>query len=130
MCLKSLPLYNSGSVCFTVTNGQPKIGQIHENVFSYRDNKFYSFKVRTIDRYKKIKINDFNLNNIWNNFFHWIYFHSFDVELIKGAINSSNEMPPPPSPAAPETIASNTNSQPALTGSLSKINFFRVWLNE
>ena len=52
VCLKSLPLYNSGSVCFTVTNGQPKIGQISENVFSYRDNKFYSFKVRTIDRYK------------------------------------------------------------------------------
>ena len=104
VCLKSLPLYNVGSIGFVVRNGQPKIGQINEHVFNYRDNKQYTFKVRPVESFEHI---------------------------VNITSNSVNEMPPPPSPSMMDFSSNNTSttttSQPnqtLLTGSLSKIIIF------
>lgn len=47
--LKSLPLYNHGTIGFTVKDGQPRIGQINEHVFMFRDSKAFKFKLRTTE---------------------------------------------------------------------------------
>ena len=109
VCLKSLPLYNTGSIGFAVRAGQPKIGQISDHVFLYRDNKNYTFKVRPIESF----------DNIVNS---------------TGSGGATNEMPPPPSPSvvmdftcAPAQSGATSNITQPLTGSLSKrylISFF------
>lgn len=57
VCLKSLPLYNIGTIGITVKDGQPRIGQLNEHVFSYRDNKFYKFKIKSLENISKFLLN-------------------------------------------------------------------------
>ncbi len=47
--LKSLPLYNIGTIGITVKDGVPKIGQLNEHVFMFRDNKPFKFKIKTVE---------------------------------------------------------------------------------
>jgi hypothetical protein len=92
--LKSLPLYNIGTVALTVKDGQPRIGQLNEHVFALRDSKSYKFKIKNTDYFKDAYFNN-NINN-----------------------NSNNaDMPPPPSPTV-DISAQIVTPQP-LTGSLS-----------
>jgi hypothetical protein len=50
--LKTFPLYNSGTVAITINDGQPKIGQIMEHLFSFKDSKFFKFKLKAPDSFK------------------------------------------------------------------------------
>lgn len=52
--LKSLPLYNNGTVGFTVKDGVPRIGQINEHVFLFRDTKSFKFKLKSADGFTDI----------------------------------------------------------------------------
>lgn len=49
--LKSLPLYNNGTVGFTVKDGMPRLGQINEHVFMLRDQKAFKFKTKPADSF-------------------------------------------------------------------------------
>jgi E3 ubiquitin-protein ligase EDD1 len=50
--LKTFPLYNSGTVAITIKDGQPKIGQIMEHLFSFKDSKLFKFKLKPPDSFK------------------------------------------------------------------------------
>jgi len=49
--LKSLPLYNSGTVAFTYRDGLPRLGQIAEHVFMFRDTKAFRFRVKPAESF-------------------------------------------------------------------------------
>jgi len=55
--LKSLPLYNSGTIGITVKEGQPKIGQLNEHVFALRECKSYKFRIKTAENFKETFLN-------------------------------------------------------------------------
>ncbi len=87
--LKSLPLYNIGTVALTVKDGQPRIGQLNEHVFALRDSKSYKFKIKNTDYFKDAYFN----NNINNNSNKDIEIKSYQDALYKttiGNIVSSN----------------------------------------
>lgn len=52
--LKSLPLYNVGTIGITCKDGQPKIGQLNEHVFSLRDCKSFKFKIKSPESFKDV----------------------------------------------------------------------------
>ncbi len=52
VCLKTLPLYNSGTIAFTVKDGQPRLGQSTEHLFSLRDTKTGKFRIRTAESFR------------------------------------------------------------------------------
>ena len=49
--LKSLPIYNSGAVGITVREGLPRIGQLNEHVFMFRDSKSFKFRVKSAESF-------------------------------------------------------------------------------
>ncbi len=51
--LKTFPLYNSGTIAVTIKDGQPKIGQIMEHLFSFKDSKLFKFKLKIPDSFKE-----------------------------------------------------------------------------
>ncbi len=55
--LKSLPLYNIGTIGVIVKEGQPKIGQLSEHVFALRDCKSFKFKIKTPENFKDSVLN-------------------------------------------------------------------------
>ena len=50
--LKTFPLYNSGTIAITIKDGQPKIGQIMEHLFSFKDSKLFKFKLKSPENFK------------------------------------------------------------------------------
>ena len=89
--LKSLPLYNIGTIGITVKDGQPKIGQLNEHVFALRDCKSFKFKIKTPDSFKE------------------------------SALNITEMPPPPSPTIDGSTQPLNIQQNQPLTGSLSKI---------
>ncbi len=49
--LKSLPLYNSGTIAFSCKEGMPKLGQIGEHVFMLRDTKTFKFSIKSAESF-------------------------------------------------------------------------------
>jgi hypothetical protein len=47
--LKSLPLFNAGSLAIAVRDGMPLLGQLLEHVFLFRDTKPYKFRVKSLE---------------------------------------------------------------------------------
>lgn len=50
--LKSLPLYSAGAAAISYRDGQARLGQVTESVFSLRDAKPFKFKVRSAESFR------------------------------------------------------------------------------
>ena len=59
--LKTFPLYSSGTIAITAKDGQPKIGQIMEHLFSFKDSKLCKFKLKAPESFREIDKGPFEM---------------------------------------------------------------------